>query len=337
MNTLFANLAITKHARPLILFYHGVVPKAYDRNLQGIHHSVRQFEAQMKFLACYRDVVTLSEVSLSLDRERPIEANQVVVTFDDGFRNNLEFAAEITTKYGIRPTLFVCSDHMHSGEWFPTSVMRFAVFFTKKKALEVNTLGTWFDTSTAKARRTTAQKVLPLLKKLPIEKVRCLIREARSWLTPDEWAHIKRIYSSEHALSWSEVRRLVDLGWEIGSHTKEHMILHDSQSNLEVKRQLKESQQAIKEQLGLCRFFAFPNGERGFISQVAAREVEAAGYSLGLSAAPGTLNPAVDRFLLPRRLAPKSMPHFFLVLNNSHRYDPSHQDWLSTFQHNKGH
>jgi peptidoglycan/xylan/chitin deacetylase (PgdA/CDA1 family) len=324
------NIATPRTRPSIILFYHGVIPKVVDQTVQGVHHSVRQFEDQMRFLSAYRDVVPLSDVADCLSRGLQIPPNQVVVTFDDGFQNNLEFAAEIVAKYGIRPALFVCSKNIRNGEWFPTSLVRTAIWFTQRSSIQVETINRSFSTGTKSAKKKTLQAIMPILKRLPENMVNSLIAEAKSWLSGDQWGLIRSRLSSEDVLSWDDLRELSERGWEIGSHTRGHVILHKMQPEAGVRRQVSGSKEDLTQELGCCDYFAFPNGEQGFVSSRSVQEVEIANYSIGLSAVPGTLNGGVNRLVLPRRLAPKSFPHFFFVLNNSHRYDHVYRNWLGS-------
>ena len=129
-------------------------------------------------------------------------------------------------------------------------------------------------------------------------------------------------------MSWDELRLLTNSGWEIGSHTKGHVILHEMQPTSQVRQQISGSKRDLEQELGNCDYFAFPNGEQGYVSARSVKEVENADYLLGLSAVPGTCG--VNRLVLPRRLAPKGFLHFLSILNNSYRYDRLYANWLSS-------
>jgi peptidoglycan/xylan/chitin deacetylase (PgdA/CDA1 family) len=60
-------------------------------------------------------------------------------------------------------------------------------------------------------------------------------------------------------LSWADLERLADDGWEIGSHTVTHPLLSNLDDRL-VTRELEVSRAAIERRLGECDTLAYPYG-----------------------------------------------------------------------------
>ncbi|BAU47919.1 polysaccharide deacetylase [Sulfurifustis variabilis] len=89
-----------------ILMYHRVVRGLPQDQLTV---SPERFEEQMAVLARTRRVMSLADAALALGSgER--QAGAVVVTFDDGYRDNLTVALPILEKYRIPATIFVTTD-----------------------------------------------------------------------------------------------------------------------------------------------------------------------------------------------------------------------------------
>lgn len=88
-----------------ILMYHRVAPLAgYDQlNVQP-----ERFERQMAHVAGTGRAVDLSTAVAALAAGTPAKP-AIVVTFDDGYRDNLEHALPILQRYGIPATIFVTS------------------------------------------------------------------------------------------------------------------------------------------------------------------------------------------------------------------------------------
>ncbi|MEJ2107797.1 MAG: polysaccharide deacetylase family protein [Acidiferrobacteraceae bacterium] len=85
-----------------ILMYHRVYPmESYD---QLVVHPDR-FAAQMQWLNEHARVISLEEAveELSTGVRKP----GVVVTFDDGYRDNLEYALPVLTRLAIPATIFI--------------------------------------------------------------------------------------------------------------------------------------------------------------------------------------------------------------------------------------
>lgn len=79
------------------------------------------------------------------------------------------------------------------------------------------------------------------------------------------------------SLSWGELERLKDGGWEIGSHTEGHRLL-TAADDVGLDRELRDSRRAIMSRLGVCDAVAYPYGHAD--ARVAAAAA-AAGYVAG--------------------------------------------------------
>ena len=85
----------------LILCYHRIADDVEDLSHLCVHP--KNFAAHLEEIARWREPSTLSELPKSLRRPR------VVVTFDDGYRDNLGVALPIAEAKGIPITVFVTS------------------------------------------------------------------------------------------------------------------------------------------------------------------------------------------------------------------------------------
>jgi peptidoglycan/xylan/chitin deacetylase (PgdA/CDA1 family) len=88
-----------------ILVYHGVEIKPNS----PFSVSLADFKAQMAYLASNSNVVALSEVRRWMQSECSFRKPAVVLTFDDGFRNNFELAAPVLRHYNLPATFFLVS------------------------------------------------------------------------------------------------------------------------------------------------------------------------------------------------------------------------------------
>ena len=52
-------------------------------------------------------VMPLEDVVSALKGEHPIPARAVCITFDDGYKSNIEFAAPVLREYGFPATIFM--------------------------------------------------------------------------------------------------------------------------------------------------------------------------------------------------------------------------------------
>ncbi|MFZ3171373.1 MAG: polysaccharide deacetylase family protein [Carboxydocellales bacterium] len=105
------NAKVTALSVP-ILMYHKVSPDLRAGGY-GLRVSPDNFEQQIKLLADlgYQSV-NLGEVVAFLRQGRPIPEKSVVITFDDGYRDNFYWARPILLKYGFRATFFLVSERV---------------------------------------------------------------------------------------------------------------------------------------------------------------------------------------------------------------------------------
>jgi peptidoglycan/xylan/chitin deacetylase (PgdA/CDA1 family) len=92
----------------LIVNYHGVIGGRFDR-INTRHVPALQFEKDLQFYQKYFEVVTLECIWKSASEVSEKGKPQLAITFDDGFRNNFDFALPILERYGLPATIFVMS------------------------------------------------------------------------------------------------------------------------------------------------------------------------------------------------------------------------------------
>lgn len=100
-----------KRARCRILVYH----KISEEPLNPFSVSPGKFEEQIRFLSQEYNVLSLEELVAHIRNEgKDIPADPVVITLDDGFKNNYTCAYPILRKYGVPATIFVIVDRLES-------------------------------------------------------------------------------------------------------------------------------------------------------------------------------------------------------------------------------
>lgn len=115
---------IYKEPKVAVICYHNVateeeIANAPEEKLWTI--SVDNFEKQMKFLHDFKfKTLTLDEFYKWKKGELEVPFNSVLVTFDDGYLSNYEYAYPILKKYNINATAFLIGKNLKnktSDEW----------------------------------------------------------------------------------------------------------------------------------------------------------------------------------------------------------------------------
>jgi peptidoglycan/xylan/chitin deacetylase (PgdA/CDA1 family) len=102
------------YARPRILMYHMVREPIPGKKFNSLRVSPQKFEAQIRYLAENGwHSYTMSE---AFEQREALPSKSVVVTFDDGFQDNLANALPILEKYGFKATVYLVNDR-HDRDW----------------------------------------------------------------------------------------------------------------------------------------------------------------------------------------------------------------------------
>lgn len=87
-----------------ILCLHGVAPKNFQGNKR--HLKLSDFEELLVFLKPHVEFINLKETP-DLSNLKRSKKPKVLITFDDGYQNNFDFAAPLLTKHSIPAVFFV--------------------------------------------------------------------------------------------------------------------------------------------------------------------------------------------------------------------------------------
>jgi len=209
----------------------------------------------------------------------------IAITFDDGYRDNLDTALPLLTKYGLPATVFVATDALCGREfwWDRVEHALLASLYTPRRRLK--------DLPIFQRTRTVAFGArLRALDRCALEK--CL----------SELPHVKP--ASEPAcarhrmMGKDELRELAASPLiEIGAHTRSHPRL----SRLTEQEQHEEvagSRHLLERLTGRRVYtFAYPFGEH---DETSVRVVKRAGFALACIVGGGLVRSNTDLFRLPR-------------------------------------
>jgi peptidoglycan/xylan/chitin deacetylase (PgdA/CDA1 family)/folate-dependent phosphoribosylglycinamide formyltransferase PurN len=103
---------------PVVMLYHHVIADRPHR--MGI--STSHFARQIEYLRRHYHIASLPE-AIAMLRAGRVEAPTVVLTFDDGYADNLLNVRAVLEPLGLSATFFVCSDHLSTGRPFQHDVL----------------------------------------------------------------------------------------------------------------------------------------------------------------------------------------------------------------------
>lgn len=98
-----------------ILMYHHV---GYTREKSSVYVSPKTFERQMEFLSMHNyHVMPLAELAMLVRARKRVPFNTVVITFDDGNADNIQYAFPILKKLHLPATVFMITSNINKYGW----------------------------------------------------------------------------------------------------------------------------------------------------------------------------------------------------------------------------
>ncbi len=306
----------------VVLSFHGVVERIEHPEIQVNHVDVESFERIVELVRSRYEVVTLDEVVAAARGEASLPANAAALTFDDAYRSVLELADPLLN--GLPYAVFVPTGLIDSGSRVPTYVMRAALAFTEEPSVRLPGRRRPFKLRTADDRERAAGQAAELLRTLPRREAEDVLQRLRELLPDERWTEVDAAFASEALLDWDELRSLLERGVTVGSHTRDHAVLHERQDTGEITAQVGGSKAAIEDRLGVpCRHFSYPHGHPSDLCRAAVEAARGAGYSSACMNVGGPVREGMDPLLLPRIAIAGSPPDAALA----DRAQLSHSKW----------
>jgi predicted ATP-grasp superfamily ATP-dependent carboligase/peptidoglycan/xylan/chitin deacetylase (PgdA/CDA1 family) len=264
-----------------ILRYHSISDGGVANDLYvspAVCHSAAVFERHVAMLARRYRCVTMDDVLDSLTGGRSLPAGAVVLTFDDGYRDNYSLAFPILRRHGVPATFYVTTGCLDGVEPLWTSHIRYIVQLTDRAALTEPVTGTRLGLENKAARASALRYLKTTFDGLTrVERAAALgelTRQAGVDLAP----------LREKFLRWSEVEEMQRHGMVIGSHTVSHPRL-PAVSNDEARREIAVSRAELAAGLRReVRHFAYPNpGDRTHHTTALRALVAHSGYATAVT------------------------------------------------------
>lgn len=275
------------------IFYYHRVNNDNDPFFEAISTDV--FEAHMRYLARHYKVVSMAEVSRHLQAGDSTET-VVGITFDDGYRDNYEYAFPILKRYNLPATVFLTTGSMDSGEplWFEELAEAIKKTSREFVDLEID-IPRRFPFRTEAERLDSNSRIFRLLRVLSDpERRTCLADLLKQLGAGGECERRGKM------LSWDQVRRMKADDIDFGGHTVTHPFL----SKLPVQQaawEVAECKRRIEEELqGPVEFFAYPNGREEDFAESNKDILRQAGYRAAVTTIWGMNYRSTDRMELRR-------------------------------------
>ncbi len=284
--------------KTVILVYHRIANKEDESSLdrEVISANPKNFERQMRFLKERYNVISLDEFLECLRRKTPPKKNSVVITFDDGYKDNYNNAYPILMKHGLPATIFLSTEAISSREMFWWDKVAYVINRTEARGFRLGGLGR-FRLCRKGDRPRAIRKISSKLKYMDEAGKNLVISRLAGLLGV-------RIPSGEENrdlfISWAEAAKMAKNGISFGAHTITHPILTNIPPE-EAEREITGSKRAIERALGRrVSSFCYPNGYSCDFNRKIKRLVKDAGFECAASYIPGKNSIYSDPYELKR-------------------------------------
>jgi peptidoglycan/xylan/chitin deacetylase (PgdA/CDA1 family) len=277
--------------RLLVLAWHNVTPTAA---FPGRAESAgRSFHRQIGLLRRITHIVDLGSALRHLAAGGRLPPRSVALTFDDGYRDNLDVAVPILSHYRLPATFFLVTEFLPHRARMWWEDLAWAMQHTTNPHLDFENVR---YPLAAPSERGLAGRALA-------ERLKTRTAEERNRLVDELTADLAFSAGAPEAsllLDWAGARRLRGAGYAIGAHTCTHPIL--GRESPETQRaELADSRAALREHLGGdIDLLAYPNGRHCDCTDTTVREAELAGYRFALTTETGLATSEHAPFAIPR-------------------------------------
>lgn len=305
---------LTPHV--LVLLYHRVIDLPSDPQLLCV--TPKHFDQHLEFLHRYAQPITLKDLVTGLQKDK-LPRRGIVIAFDDGYFDNLQYAKPLLEKYAIPATVFIAAGQIGRQEEFWWDELERLLLQPGKlpQTLSLRINGGelhWELKETAEydeevhlrhcgwhveqsndptPRHQLYRSIYQLLQRMDAKEQRSIIEKLQLWASRDSMQRI-----THRTLTTDEVILLAqgDL-IEIGAHTMSHPLL----ANLPVSTQRDEIVQSKARLEDLLHqsvdSFAYPYGSYSNETISILRE---AGFKYACSSDMGAVWRGADPFKIPR-------------------------------------
>ncbi|MCC6491844.1 MAG: polysaccharide deacetylase family protein [Pirellulales bacterium] len=273
---------------PLSQVEEGVSETAFSRQLGAFCRWYRPCEPAELHAALYGDT--------SLDDDR------LLVTFDDGYRDNRTLAAPILRSHGISGLVFIATGFIESSQRFWWVELNESIRALNERSLadacelcngssHISAHLHEGQLGSHAGRRQLRIGVASVLGSLPEAKRQAELGALTEAAGPGDEETLP-------LLTWDEIRDMQGEGFQFGAHTVSHPLLSRLPDD-RLESEVRDSAAAIAAQVGADPgAFAYPHGD---VDDRVKQSVQAAGFEAAYAANPGVATPGkTDVLRIPR-------------------------------------
>lgn len=200
------------------------------------------------------------------------------IMFDDGYKDNIEYALPILEKYNVKASFYIVTDSIDNNR--PTWTHIFEHLFQNSKRDKIDIKFDFIPKDLHISEFKSMDEKLQYASKLKAF-LKDLKAEQRQEVSDLVYKTFDDVEIPKAMMNWDDVRLLSSKGHYIGSHSATHNMLGTMDNEEEVFYELQHSAQRIEQELGYFpKTISYPIGSYNKKTIELAKK---AGYSIGLA------------------------------------------------------
>lgn len=249
---------------------------------------VRHFDKTIKYISNNYNVNLIEDLLFS-DLLTSKRERFATIMFDDGYKDNIEFASNILDKYNCKASFYIVTQCIDKN--IPTWTYQLDYLVKNSKAGHIK-LDFHFIPSELRNRSFKNSgdrlryvgKLKPFLKNLSHKERDVVLNIVKNVFNDVALPAIM--------MNWNDLRELHASGHYIGSHTVTHCMLGTMSDESEIIAELTNSSNRIKENIGYFPIsLSYPVGS---FNEETKKLTKSAGYKIGLAVKQNIYNPLID-------------------------------------------
>jgi len=256
---------------------------------------VKLFDHCIKYISKNFHVVLLEDMVLN-KHEFNGSKKYATIVFDDGYKDNFEYALPILEKYKVKASFYIVTECIDKNIPTWTHIVDYAFQYTNHDKIDISFHFLPEELRVSSLNDKTirinyVRKLKPALKKISHSERMLVIDRILTSFNDIEFPSLM--------MNWGDVKQLSKAGHYIGSHTDTHCML-GTMNNIEmINNELTHSGNKIKQNLGYFPLtISYPVGS---YNATTIEQSKLAGYKIGLAVKQKVYNPEQDNnFEVPR-------------------------------------
>ena len=282
-----------------IFLFHGVTytNACAVRNYTRKHLDVEYFSAVVRRLKAHGTPVSMEDIRLHYEDEKPLPPRAFAITFDDGFENNLTVAAPVLLEQKVPATFYVTTGLVDSNLMAWIDRIEYAIELRPRGTLRLP----WGERAFqgADGRKELLNEIRTHVKRDSSIDNDGLASDIQQQLG------VPTTYASDHPLdrklNWDQVKTLaVESSFIVAGHSHTHRIL-EHLPDAELEWEIDTSLRMLEEKAGIrSAHYSYPEGLSFCYSDRVISVLKQRGIRCCPSAEDGTNGSATDLFHLKR-------------------------------------